>query len=272
MLDGRDRPPEQFFKLWQAKQPERGGARKDPALNHMGAVFAARQMYSDLVNMHLEQHGHAARLNPRSLSDRGIARAPEPKLLPSDSNRLKYHAEVTPGMQAVFDHRYAREPQVDAEHAQANDYWEGRKVTLGISPDMPMHEQMARIIADRLEAITRTPERRSGHELDHEAQTLTHSISGLQKYTQRVQAERVIEEHYQHDYQRPQSGQRNAERVLAAAKDYGLPRDHGAERAVRLLDHLSREVEPTVGAGLRVRLSGYGRDEHERDEDRGLSW
>jgi hypothetical protein len=64
-LDGIDRQPTQFFKRWNAHHPERGGARKDPALNHLGAVFAARQMLCDITNVHLEQHGHAARLDPR---------------------------------------------------------------------------------------------------------------------------------------------------------------------------------------------------------------
>src|SRR5207237_4280474 len=90
-LDGIDRVPAQFFKRWNAAAPEHGGARKDPEMNHMGAIFAARQMVCDLTNVHLEQHGHAARLDPRSLEERGIDRTPAPKLLPSGSNALNTH-------------------------------------------------------------------------------------------------------------------------------------------------------------------------------------
>jgi len=267
-LDGIDRQPAQFFKRWNAHHPERGGARKDPALNHLGAVFAARQMLCDITNVHLAQHGHAARLDPRSLEERGIDRLPEPKLLPSDSHALKHRFEVTPSMQHVFAHRHERMQHEGAEQAQAQRSWERRELALGLTPGMPMEASLQRIRQARAQAITRTPERRSVSALDHEAQTLEHSIGGLQTYTQRVQAELVIEGQFQHDYQRPQDGQRRAERVLAEGREHGLPRDHGAEQAVRLLAHLSHEEEPTAGAALHVRI--YGRDE--RDQDRGMSW
>jgi len=267
-LDGIDRQPAQFFKRWNAHHPERGGARKDPALNHLGAVFAARQMLCDITNVHLEQHGHAARLDPRSLEERGIDRTPEPKLLPSDSHALKHRFEVTPSMQHVFAHRHERMQHEGAEQAQAQRSWERRELALGLTPGMTMEASLQRIRQARAQAITRTPERRSVSALDHEAQTLEHSIGGLQTYTQRVQAELVIEGQFQHDYQRPQDGQRRAERVLAEGREHGLPRDHGAEQAVRLLAHLSHEEEPTAGAALHVRI--YGRDE--RDQDRGMSW
>ena len=267
-LDGIDRQPTQFFTRWNAHHPERGGARKDPALNHLGAVFAARQMLCDITNVHLAQQGHAARLDPRSLEERGIDRTPEPKLLPSDSHALKHRFEVTPSMQHVFAHRHERMQHEGAEQAQAQRSWERRELALGLTPGMPMEASLQRIRQARAQAITRTPERRSVSALDHEAQTLEHSIGGLQTYTQRVQAELVIEGQFQHDYQRPQDGQRRGERVLAEGREHGLPRDHGAEQAVRLLAHLSHEEEPTAGAALHVRI--YGRDE--RDQDRGMSW
>src|SRR6266851_2922384 len=245
-----DRQPAQFFKRWNAHHPERGGARKDPALNHLGAVFAARQMLCDITNVHLEQHGHAARLDPRSLEERGIDRTPEPKLLPSDSHALKHRFDVTPSMQHVFAHRHERMQHEGAEQAQAQRSWERRELALGLTPGMPMEASLQRIRQARAQAITRTPERRSVSALDHEAQTLEHSIGGLQTYTQRVQAELVIEGQFQHDYQRPQDGQRRGERVLAEGREHGLPRDHGAEQAVRLLAHLSHEEEPTAGAAL----------------------
>jgi len=65
---------------------ERGGARKDPALNHFGSVKAARVLYADIVNAHLEHHGHQARLHPDRLLDRGFAASQNPsssRLIPT---------------------------------------------------------------------------------------------------------------------------------------------------------------------------------------------
>src|SRR5207248_10180868 len=135
-----DRTEEHFFRRYNAAHPERGGARKDPELNHFGAVKAARVMVVDILNLHLEHAGHEGRLHPDSLDARGIDREPEPKLLPSDSNKLKYHYEVTPRMQEVFDHRYARSQHAGAELEDAQRYWTERKQQLGISRDMPMDQ------------------------------------------------------------------------------------------------------------------------------------
>ena len=44
--------------------PERGGAQKDPAFWHKGAIKAHRMLLSDVVNVHLEYAGLAARVHP----------------------------------------------------------------------------------------------------------------------------------------------------------------------------------------------------------------
>jgi len=270
-VDGLDRSPEQFFRRWNAAHPERGGAHKDPAMNCMGAVKAARVLYTDVVNVHLEQHGHAARLDPRSLGERGIDRTPEPKLLPSDSNQLKHHFVVTERMQNVFAHRFARTQSAPAELADAQAYWQRRKIELGISRAMPIHEQLAHIREAREQAIIQAPARVPAHELAHQAQALEHSIGGLEKYAQRLQQEYAIEMRYREDFQRPYSGQRSAERLLAQGTDHGLPRDLGAEKAVAELERrrgpVEREQAPTVGYRARI----FGRERQpEQEHDQGM--
>lgn len=156
-LDGLARTPEQFFTRYNATHPDRGGAQKDPAFSHMGAVFATRQLLCDLTNLSLERHGHSARLDPRSLAARGLDRTPEPKLLPSDSHALKTRYEVTPAMQDVFDHRFAREPLVAAEQAQARQAWTQRKRELGLTDDLPLAVALGRIRAARLAVVTQRP-------------------------------------------------------------------------------------------------------------------
>jgi len=78
-LDGIDRDPAQYFKRYNAKHPELGGCRKDSAGTEE-RLLETRQRWAEVQNAHLQQHGHAARVDHRSLADQGIDRAPEQHL------------------------------------------------------------------------------------------------------------------------------------------------------------------------------------------------
>ena len=78
-IDGIDRDPEQYFKRYNGKHPELGGCRKDSAGTEE-RLLETRQRWAEVQNAHLQQHGHAARVDPRSLADQGIDRAPEQHL------------------------------------------------------------------------------------------------------------------------------------------------------------------------------------------------
>jgi len=268
-LDGIDRQPAQFFTRWNAHHPERGGARKDPALNHLGAVFAARQMLCDITNVHLAQHGHAARLDPRSLEERGIDRTPEPKLLPSDSHALKHRFEVTPSMQHVFAHRHERMQHEGAEQAQAQRSWERRELALGLTPGMTMENSLQRIRQAREQAITSPPNRRSGHELVREVQALERTVAGLEGYVHDVQRTQRLEHRLEQSHGPYEWRQmRDAEKVLANGVQHGLPRDAEAEKLVAQLTRYlaGHEQEPQAGASLHVCLF------REEERDRGMGW
>jgi hypothetical protein len=80
--DGIERGPEQFFKRYNSKQPERGGARKfsygatkeEAALSYEGI----RERWANVQNQALEMAGVEARVDHRSLADQGIRdREPE---------------------------------------------------------------------------------------------------------------------------------------------------------------------------------------------------
>ena len=75
-VDGIDRDPDQYFKRYNAKAPEKGGCRKDSAGTEE-RLQATRQRWADVQNLHLERHGHAARVDHRSLKEQGIDRMPE---------------------------------------------------------------------------------------------------------------------------------------------------------------------------------------------------
>ncbi len=78
-VDGIERTAEQYFKRYNGKHPELGGCRKDSAGTEE-RLLETRQRWAEVQNAHLQQHGHAARVDHRSLADRGIERAPEQHL------------------------------------------------------------------------------------------------------------------------------------------------------------------------------------------------
>ena len=77
--DGVERDPAQYFKRYNARHPELGGCRKDSAGTEE-RLLETRQRWAEVQNAHLQRYGHAARVDHRSLADRGIDRAPEQHL------------------------------------------------------------------------------------------------------------------------------------------------------------------------------------------------
>jgi len=110
--DGIDRDPEQYFKRYNAKAPEKGGCRKDSAGTEE-RLQATRQRWADLQNKHLERYGHDARVDHRSLQARGINREPEKHIGPSRIQDLQ-EQEVT-----VLLTRRAAEGELEGAKRQA---------------------------------------------------------------------------------------------------------------------------------------------------------
>jgi hypothetical protein len=77
--DSIERDPDQYFKRYNAKAPERGGCRKDSAGTEE-RLQATRERWSSVQNTHLEHHHHAVRVDHRSLKEQGIDRVPEKHL------------------------------------------------------------------------------------------------------------------------------------------------------------------------------------------------
>jgi len=143
--DGIVRTPAQHFKKYNRTHPARGGAPKDPALYHYRAVKGWRVTISDVINVHLERAGLAERLHPDRLADRDITRQPEPKLLPSQSRQYREKGLVSETMQEVLTIRAERQQTRATEQANAREYWEERKLVLGITEAMDMPAQLAAI-------------------------------------------------------------------------------------------------------------------------------
>ena len=114
-VDGIERDPQQYFKRYNAKHPEQGGARKGYGL-HAGQTLsraerveelkALRSRWQDMANLHLQQLGHSARIDLRSHIERSTGLEAEAKQLPS-----QWRGE---GRKNVLEFRQARAEQVQA--------------------------------------------------------------------------------------------------------------------------------------------------------------
>ncbi|OOM82793.1 DNA primase [Salmonella enterica subsp. enterica serovar Typhimurium] len=74
--DGVQRPADQWFKRYNAKQPERGGAQKSESLKPKAWLEQTREAWSHHANRALERAGHEARIDHRTLEAQGIERLP----------------------------------------------------------------------------------------------------------------------------------------------------------------------------------------------------
>ena len=81
--DGIERPGNQWFKRYNAKQPERGGAQKTEALKPKAWLEQTREAWADHANRALERAGHDARIDHRTLEAQGIERLPGVHLGPN---------------------------------------------------------------------------------------------------------------------------------------------------------------------------------------------
>jgi hypothetical protein len=91
-VDGIERDPEQYFRRYNTKSPERGGARKGYGLRagqtltrseRAADLKELRARWQQMANTHLEQLGHDTRIDMRSHAERGTGLLPEKKQLPS---------------------------------------------------------------------------------------------------------------------------------------------------------------------------------------------
>jgi hypothetical protein len=94
--DGIARDPEHYFKRYNAKNPEKGGAKKfsggKRSKELKAELLGLRERWAEVQNKHLEKHGYNDRVDHRSLKDQGIDREPEKHLGAIGVNRLNPHA------------------------------------------------------------------------------------------------------------------------------------------------------------------------------------
>ena len=81
--DGLERSSEQWFRRYNAAEPEQGGARKTTALHSKAWLMETREAWAEQTNQALERAGHEIRIDHRSLAAQGIERLPSVHLGPT---------------------------------------------------------------------------------------------------------------------------------------------------------------------------------------------
>ena len=74
--DGLERSPEQWFRRYNAAEPEQGGARKTTALRPRAWLMETRAAWAAQANQALAEAGSALRIDHRSYAAQGIERLP----------------------------------------------------------------------------------------------------------------------------------------------------------------------------------------------------
>ncbi|MGP9830351.1 MobA/MobL family protein [Psychrobacter sp. AOP1-A1-60] len=79
-IDDVERDPDQYFKRYNSKNPEKGGAKKantpKKAVERKEKLKAMRDRWEKTCNAHLERAGRSERISMKSLKEQGIEREP----------------------------------------------------------------------------------------------------------------------------------------------------------------------------------------------------
>ena len=81
--DGLERSPEQWFRRYNAAEPEQGGARKTTALHPKAWLAETRAAWAEQTNQALAEAGSELRIDHRSYAEQGIERVPGVHLGPT---------------------------------------------------------------------------------------------------------------------------------------------------------------------------------------------
>ena len=74
--DGLERSPEQWFRRYNAAEPEQGGARKTTAMHSRTWLLETRAAWAEQTNQALAEAGYELRIDHRSYAEQGIERLP----------------------------------------------------------------------------------------------------------------------------------------------------------------------------------------------------
>lgn len=165
--DGIERDPEQYFRRYNAKAPEKGGCRKGygpsagqtlTRAERAAELKALRGRWESLCNAHLERAGMEQRIDMRSHAERGTGLEPERKQLPSEWRGQ--------GRANVIEFRQARAELAEARQELARAVPDARAEVINLEAERQRREQAQREARERAER--QRLERMSSRELAQE--------------------------------------------------------------------------------------------------------
>ena len=116
--DGRDRTAETWFRRYNAKAPERGGARKHGDANGPRWLRQVREQWAGRVNQALEREGHDARVDHRTLAVRAVEAADAGDMEKAGALAREPNVHLGPAaLQSVERMAAGREPMQKVEQA-----------------------------------------------------------------------------------------------------------------------------------------------------------
>ncbi|MCL6017369.1 MobA/MobL family protein [Neisseria meningitidis] len=133
MNDGIERDPEQYFRRYNPKYPERGGAKKhrsgETPTERKAALTAQRERWEKLHNAHIDRHlpkttlleasrNHRAKISMKSLAEQGIDRQAAAKMTPSESAAMHRKAAADRAAQQAIDSIRAEKEQQARQEEQ----------------------------------------------------------------------------------------------------------------------------------------------------------
>ena len=167
--DGIDRDPEQYFKRYNAKHPERGGAKKhrsgETIAERKAALIDLRDRWEKTHNRHIRLHGKGlsrlsenAQINMKSYAEQyqhtENEKTPQRKMKPSESNALHRLAELE---------RAAAEAVSHYDPKRVNDYFAQIH-----EPTAKHLRQEAQEQAEQQKAAERAAAKRAAHKQEKE--------------------------------------------------------------------------------------------------------
>lgn len=150
--DGIERDPEQYFKRYNAKAPEKGGARKGygpsagqtlTKAERAAELKELRGRWEAMCNTHLERAGVEQRIDMRSHAERGTGLEPERKQLPS-----QWRGQ---GRANVIEFRQARAELAEARQELARAVPDARAEVIHLEAERQRREQAQREARERAE-------------------------------------------------------------------------------------------------------------------------
>lgn len=150
--DGIERDPEQYFKRYNAKAPEKGGARKGygpsagqtlTKAERAAELKELRGRWEAMCNAHLERAGVEQRIDMRSHAERGTGLEPERKQLPS-----QWRGQ---GRAQVIEFRQARAELAEARQELARAVPDARAEVIHLEAERQRREQAQREARERAE-------------------------------------------------------------------------------------------------------------------------